>query len=74
MAMGNRNGDGDGVGNNDGDGDGNCYRNGHGKGDDDKCRVATSCAAMCNTMAGAASCLHPHDTKESAFTSAASWG
>ncbi len=42
--MGNGNGDGDGVGNNDGDGDGDCNGDGHGKGDDDKGRVASSCA------------------------------
>jgi hypothetical protein len=30
--------------------------------------------AMCSAMAGATPCLHPIDTKESAFTSAASWG
>jgi hypothetical protein len=30
--------------------------------------------AMCSAMAGATPCLHPHGHKESAFTSAASWG
>ncbi len=30
--------------------------------------------AMCSAMAGATPCLHPMDTKESAFTSALSWG
>jgi hypothetical protein len=44
MAMGNGNGDGDGVSNNNGDGNSNCNGNGHGKGDDDKGRVASSCA------------------------------
>ncbi len=42
--MGNCNGDGDRVGNDGGDGNGDCNGNGHGKGDDDKGRVASSCA------------------------------
>jgi hypothetical protein len=42
--MGNSNLDGDGVGNNDRDGNGDRNGNGHGKGDDDKGRVAFSCA------------------------------
>jgi hypothetical protein len=33
------------VGNNNGDHNGNCNGNGHGKGDDDKGRVASSCAS-----------------------------
>ncbi len=44
MAMGNGNGDGDGVGNNDGDGVSNRNGNSHRKGDNDKVRVASSCA------------------------------
>jgi hypothetical protein len=40
----NSNGNGDGVGNKDRDGDGNGNGNSHGKGDDDKGRVASSCA------------------------------
>jgi hypothetical protein len=31
-------------------------------------------AAMCSTFGWATPCLHPHGRKESAFTSAASWG
>jgi hypothetical protein len=30
--------------------------------------------AICSAIAGATPCLHPMDTKENAFTSAASWG
>jgi hypothetical protein len=45
MAMGNGNGNGDGVGNDDGDGNGDCNGNGHGEVDDDKGRVASSCAS-----------------------------
>ncbi len=44
MGMSNGNGDGDGVGNNDGDGNGDCNGNSHSEGDDDKGRVASSCA------------------------------
>ncbi len=44
MAMGNGNGDGDGVGDNDGDGNGDRNGDGQGKSDDDKGRVASSCA------------------------------
>ncbi len=72
-AMGNNNGDGDGVGNEDGDGDGNCNGNGHGEGDDDKGRVASSCAGDVQRY-GRGNTFAPMDTKESAFTSAASWG
>jgi hypothetical protein len=43
-AMGNGNGDGGGVGNNNGDGGGNRNGDGHSEGDDDKVRVASSCA------------------------------
>jgi hypothetical protein len=43
--MGKGNGNGDEVGNNDGDGNSDCNGNGHGKGDDDKGRVASSCAS-----------------------------
>ncbi len=42
--MGNCNGDGDGVGDNNGDGDRNRNGDGHSKGDNDKVRVASSCA------------------------------
>jgi hypothetical protein len=42
--MSNGNGGGDGVGDNNGDGNCDCNGNGHGKGDDDKGRVASSCA------------------------------
>jgi hypothetical protein len=45
MAMGNSNGNGDGVSNNDGDGNGNCKGDDHGKGDNDKGRVASSYAS-----------------------------
>jgi hypothetical protein len=44
MAMGNGNGDGNGVGNKDRDGNGNCNGYSHGKGNNDKGRVASSCA------------------------------
>jgi hypothetical protein len=44
MAMGDGNGDGDGVSNNNGDGNGDCNGDGHGKGNDDKGKVASSCA------------------------------
>jgi hypothetical protein len=44
-AMGNENGNGNGVRDNDGDGNGNRNGNGHGKGNDDKGRVASSCAS-----------------------------
>ncbi len=44
MAMGNGNDNGDGVGDNNGDDDGDCNGDGHGKGNDDKGRVASSCA------------------------------
>ncbi len=60
--MGNVNGDGDGVGNNDGDGNGDCKGNCHGKGDDDKSRVASSCAGNV-PFGGAIPCLHPHGHK-----------
>jgi hypothetical protein len=50
--MGYGNGDGDGVGNDDGDGVGNCNGNGHGKGDDDKGRVASSCAGNMQCYCG----------------------
>jgi hypothetical protein len=43
-AMGNGNGNGDRVGNDNGDGSNDCNGDGHGKGDDDKGRVASSCA------------------------------
>jgi hypothetical protein len=43
-AMGSGDSDGDGVGNSDGDGDGDCNGDGHGKGNNDKGRVASSCA------------------------------
>jgi hypothetical protein len=42
--MGNSNGYGNGVSNGNRDGDGNCNGNGHGKGNNDKGRVASSCA------------------------------
>ncbi len=42
--MGNGNGDGDGVSNDNGDGDYDCNGGGHSEGDDDKGRVASSCA------------------------------
>jgi hypothetical protein len=42
--VGNNNGDGNGVGNNNGDGDGDHNRDGHSEGNDDKGRVASSCA------------------------------
>ena len=45
MVMGNGNGDGDGVGNDNGNGNNDCNGNSQGKGDDDKGRVASSCAS-----------------------------
>jgi hypothetical protein len=42
--MGEGNGNGDGNDDGDGDGDNNCNGNGHGKGNNDKGRVASSCA------------------------------
>ncbi len=42
--MGNGNGDGDGIGNDNRDGNGDRNGDGHSKGDDDKGRVASSCA------------------------------
>ncbi len=73
--MGNGNGDGDGVGNDDGDGDGDRNGNGHGEGDDDKGRVASSCAGdVQHFWGGRHFASTPMDTKESAFTSAVSWG
>ncbi len=45
MEMGGSNGNGNGVGNGDGDGDGSCNGNGHGEGNNDKGRVASSCAS-----------------------------
>jgi hypothetical protein len=71
-AMGNGNGNGDGVGNDDKDGNGNCNGNGHGKGDDYKGRVASSCAGDV-LWQGQHLASTPMDTKESAFTIAASW-
>jgi hypothetical protein len=73
--MGNGNGNGDGVSNNDGDGDGNRNGDGHGKGDDDKGRVVSSCAGNVQCY-GRGDTLPPPpmDTKEIAFTSAASLG
>ena len=44
MAMGNGDGNCNRIGNGNGDGDSNRNGNGHGKGNDDKGRVATSCA------------------------------
>ncbi len=75
MAMGNcngnDNGNGNGVGNGNGDGDGNGNGNGHGKGNHYKGRVASSCGG---NLEGRHLASTPMDTKESAFTSAASWG
>ena len=74
-AMGNGNGNGDGVGDNDRDGNGDCNGEGHGKGDDDKGRVTSSCAGNVQRYGrGDTLPLPLLDTKESAFTSAASWG
>ncbi len=44
MAMGNGNCYGDGVGDDNGDGNSDCNGNGHGEGDNNKGRVASSCA------------------------------
>jgi hypothetical protein len=73
--MGNSNGNGDRVGDKDGDNDGNCNGGGHGEGNDDKGRVASSCASDVQRY-GRGNTLPPSpmDTKESAFTSAVSWG
>ncbi len=65
---------GDGDGDSDGDGDGDNNSNGHGEGNNDKGRVASSCAGNvqhCGRGNNLAST--PMDTKESAFTSTASW-
>ncbi len=68
----NSNGDGDGNG----DCDGNSNGNGHGEGNNDKGWVASSCASNVQHC-GRGNTLSPPpwtDAKESAFTSAASWG
>ena len=68
-------GNGDRVGNGDGDGNGNGNGNSHGKGNHYKGRVASSCAGnVQHFLEGRHLASTPMDTKESAFTSAASWG
>ncbi len=75
MALGDGNGDGNRVSNNDGDGDGDRNGNGHGKGNGDK---KGGCLFMCwqcpVLLQGRHLASTPMDTKESAFTSNASWG
>ncbi len=61
----------DGDGNGDGDGDGNCNGNLHSDGNNDKGRVASSCASNVQHC-GRGNASTPMKTKESAFTSAAS--
>jgi hypothetical protein len=63
MGMGNGDGNGIGVGNGYGDGDGNRNGNSHSKGNNDKGRVASSCAGNVHAVAGATPCLHPHGHK-----------
>jgi hypothetical protein len=73
---GDSNGNGDGDGNGVGDGDGNVDGNGDGHGNDNQYKgtLPLHVVAMCGAFGWAISCLHPHGHKESAFTSAASWG
>ncbi len=71
--MGNSNHNGDRVGNNNGDGNGNRNGDSHYEGDDDKARVASSCAGDVQRY-GRHLASTSMDTEESAFTSAASWG
>ncbi len=67
------NGDRVGNGNRDGNGDGN--GDGHGKGNHYKGRVASSCGGDVQCfLEGRHLASTPMDTKESAFTSAVSWG
>ncbi len=80
MAMGNCNG------NSDSNGDGNGVGNGNEMATAMAMAMATAratiakeglplhVAAMCSAFGWATPCLHPHGHKESAFTSAASWG
>jgi hypothetical protein len=78
-------GNGDSNGNNNGngnvdvdgnrDGNDNCNGNGHGKDDNNKGRVASSCTGNVQRCGrGDTFASTPMDTKECAFTSAASWG
>ncbi len=74
-AMGDGDGNKDGVGNSDGDGNGDCNGNGHSEDDNDKERVASSCGSNVQHCGRGEHLAPTHmDTKESAFTSAASWG
>ncbi len=73
--MGDGNGNGNRVGNDNGDGNGNCNGDGHGEGNGDKGPVASSCADNVQRFwTGRHIASTPMDTKESAFTSAVSWG
>ncbi len=64
MAMADGDSDGDGVSNDDGDGNGNCNGNCHSKGDNDKGRVASSCASNVQGYGrGNTLPLHPHGHK-----------
>ncbi len=63
MAMGNGNGDGDVVGDDNGDGVSNHNGNSHGKDDNDKGRVASSCANNVQCYGWATPCLDPHGHK-----------
>ena len=58
-AMGGGDGNGDGVCNGDGDGDGNCNGDSHGKSNNDKGRVASSCASNVQRCGR----VHPHGHK-----------
>jgi hypothetical protein len=90
MAIGDGNGNGNGDSDRDGDGDSDNDgdRDGDGNGDGTAIAMATATAmatmmrgglplhvpVMCNAVAEATPPSTPMDTKESAFTSAASWG
>ncbi len=71
---GNGNGDSGIVGNGVGDGDGNGDGDSHGKGNHYKEGLPLHVAEMCSILEGRHFASTPMDTKESAFTSAASWG
>ena len=75
MVMGDGDGDGKGVGNSNGHGNGDCNGNGHDESNNDKGRVASSCTGNVQRCGrGDTFASTPMDTKECAFTSAASWG
>ncbi len=72
-AMGSSDGNGNRVGDGDGDGDGNHNGDSHARATMTKGGLPLHVPELCSAVAGATPCLHPMDTKESAFTSAASW-